>query len=539
MVQTRPLGPDQIYVNAAGAITMQGTPSLDRALTALAVRDGRILALGPDEAIRGMAAGAPVADLARAVVMPGLIDSHVHFQNTALGWDRVPLYDARGIDELLATIAERVKELAPGDWVLCSSRWHETNLAEERLPTAEELDRVAPNNPVHLPRGGHVVVTNSAGLKLAGIAHDTPNPQGGEFVRDASGRLTGMLLERPAFTRLARLVPQPDDAQRRDALRAGIRAFNAAGITTVRDPGIFEPEFAAYRAVMAAERSLRASIMWRVDLGMEPDARQEWLEALEPAAASSDEWLGVWGIKVSIDGGVEGGYFRDPYANRSDFVGHSLVAQEQLELIVEQCGRLGWPLGVHVVGDAAMEMALDAFEYSRSLHPQERRTHVLEHAFLPSERDFDRAGTMGVAVTLQHALVYSLGGNMRSYWGTPRAEDCTPARGWLDSGVLVGMGTDSPVTNFDPWQNVYGFVTRDTEVAGVLGPQHRISVAETLAGYTVGSAGILGQSDFIGSLESGKAADFICLDRDPLASTPSEVRDTKVLATYVGGRQVF
>ena len=128
---------------------------------------------------------------------------------------------------------------------------------------------------------------------------------------------------------------------------------------------------------------------------------------------------------------------------------------------------------------------------------------------------------------------------MVTYWGDQRAADCTPSRAWLDSGTITGAGTDSPVTNYDPWLNVYGFATRDTEVAGVLGPQHRISIAEALKAYTVGSATVHGQQDDLGSLTEGKAADFICLDRDPLACTPDEVRAMKVDRTVVGGREVY
>ena len=151
----------------------------------------------------------------------------------------------------------------------------------------------------------------------------------------------------------------------------------------------------------------------------------------------------------------------------------------------------------------------------------------------------ERTRDLGLGVTLQHALVYSLAGNMQSYWGQQRAADCTPARAWLDSGVLVGAGTDSPVTHYDPWLNIYGFATRDTRVAGILGPQHRIAVAEALRAYTVGSAQILGWDNVLGMLAPGKVADCICLDRDPLALPVDQVRQVRVTRTIVHGRQVF
>ncbi|PKB80945.1 MAG: hypothetical protein BZY88_07520 [SAR202 cluster bacterium Io17-Chloro-G9] len=293
------------------------------------------------------------------------------------------------------------------------------------------------------------------------------------------------------------------------------------------------------------ERSLRASLMWRVDLGATPDERKAWIDGLAPVSGFGDQWLSIWGLKVVMDGGVEAGYFHDAYANDPNFHGFPLTTQENLEAILEQAQRLDWRVGIHVVGDAAMVMALDAFEATDARHSSDAshssrgRGHALKHAFSPVPGAIERARDAGIGITLQHALVYSLAGNMKTYWGDQRAAECTPSRAWIDSGAVVGAGTDSPVTSHDPWLNVYGFATRDTQSAGVQGPQHRISVAEALRCYTVDSAAILGQEQFLGSLELGKAADFICLDRDPLDSSTEEVRQMTVTRTVVSGRQVF
>jgi predicted amidohydrolase YtcJ len=539
MLRAMSLSPDTVFLNASGIITMEDPVRLDQELTALAVKDGRIIALGPDAALSQMAQGTEIVDLEGAVVMPGLIDCHNHFLNTVLGWERVQLAEARSIGEVLEAIAQRVKETPPGQWVLCASRWHETNLAERRLPTAEELDRVAPEHPVYLPRGGHVVVTNTAGLQMASITPDVVNPPGGEFVRDSSGRLTGMLLERPAFARLTRLLPEPTEDERRTALQAGIRAYNRVGITAIREPGLTAPDVRSYQVVVPQAQALRASLMWRVDLSTTPEQRQAWLQGLAPISGFGNQWLDVWGLKVLLDGGVEGGYFREPYANNPQFRGFPFVTQEHLVALVEQAHGLGWRVGVHVVGDAAMEMVLEAFQTVNTRSRTYDRGHALEHAFSPVPGAIERTRNLGIGVTLQHALVYSLAGNMQSYWGQQRAVDCTPARAWLDSGTLVGAGTDSPVTPYDPWLNIYGFATRDTQVAGILGPQHRIAVAEALRAYTVGSAQILGWDNTLGRLVPGMAADFICLDRDPLAVPVDQVRHMQVTRTVVHGRQVF
>lgn len=528
------LGPDTIYHNAGGVIAMTGHAALDRDATAIAVKDGRILAIG-SETTMAQFNGANRVDLQGAIVMPGLIDCHNHFVGTSLGWNNVQLADAKTIEELLSLIGERTTYVNPGEWVVCSSRWHETNLHERRLPTATELDRVAPNNPVYLPRGGHVVVTNSYGLKMAGIHEESEDPEGGEFVRDASGHLTGMLLERPAFSRLTRLLPAVSEDLRRGSIRAGIKAYNRVGITAVREPGVAGAEMRSYQAVVPVEKSIRASIMWRVDLSKTKEERAAWIDSIAPTSGFGDGWMSVWGLKVGIDGGVEGGYFRDPYANNPNFRGLPLTTAENLDAIVTQADSLGWRVGVHVVGDAALEMLLSTFERARTQRPG----HTIEHAFSPIADAMQRTYNLGMGVTLQHSLVYALGGNMVSYWGKERAEACTPSREWLDSHTLVGLGTDSPVTNYDPWLNVFGFATRSTESAGVLGPEHRISIAEALEGYTMGSARIMGLEDQIGSLAPGKAADFIALDRDPLSTRPEDIAKTQVRRTVVGGRSVY
>ena len=539
MARIQSLDPDISYVNAGGMITMEGEPRLERGLTAMAVRNSRIVGLGNDASIREMSPGATMVDLEGAVVMPGLIDCHNHFLRTTLGWDSLQLANVRSIGELLETVGEQAREMPRGEWLVCSSRWHETNLAERRMPTAEELDQVAPHNPIYMPRGGHVVVTNSLGLQRGGIAHGSENPPGAEYTRDASGRLTGMLLERPAYAALTRQLPQPSAQQRQDSIRAGIAAYNRVGITGVREPGLLASDIRDFQAVISQEQSIRVSLMWRVDMSISPEEQRQWVDSLAPISGFGNEWLDIWGLKIVMDGGVEAAYLHQPYANNPHFRGIPFTTTDNLKALLHGAHDMGWKIGIHVAGDASMDMVLDAFEQVDRETPVGSRGHALEHAFSPVPGAIERTRDLGIAVTLQHALVYSLAGNMVAYWGDQRAADCTPSRAWLDSGTVTGAGTDSPVTNYDPWLNVYGFATRDTEVAGVIGPQHRISIAEALKAYTVGSATIQGKQHELGSLAESKAADFICLDRDPLASTPEQVRGMEVKRTVIAGREVY
>ena len=362
MARIQSLGPDIAYVNASGMITMEGQLQLERGLTAMAVHNGRIVGLGTDASIRQMSPGATIVDLAGRVVMPGLIDCHNHFLRTTLGWDALQLADVRSIGELLETVGEQAREMPPNEWLVCSSRWHETNLAEKRMPTATELDQVAPNNPVYLPRGGHVVVTNSLGLQRAGIAHTSEDPPGGEYVRDASGNLTGMLLERPAYNAILRQLPQPTAQQRQDSIRAGIAAYNRVGITGVREPGLLAGDIRDFQAVIPGEQSIRVSLMWRVDLGLSPEEQRHWVDGLGPVSGFGNEWLDIWGLKIVMDGGVEAAYLHQPYANNPNFRGIPFTTTDNLKALLHGAHDMGWKIGVHVAGDASMDMVLDAFE---------------------------------------------------------------------------------------------------------------------------------------------------------------------------------
>ena len=273
-----------------------------------------------------------------------------------------------------------------------------------------------------------MVVTNNLGLRMAGIAPDSSDPPGGEFMRDAALRLTGMLLERPAFSNLTRLLPLPTETERRPAIRTGIKAYNRAGITAVREPGLTEAEVLSFQSVIPEVKSIRASLVWRVDLGRSPEEQRQWLQGLAALSEGDGRWVDVWGLKVVLDGGVEGGYFYRPYANNPEFRGLPLTTQENLTAIVEEAHQLDWRVGVHVVGDAALEMALDAFQVVNSRSSTVGRGHALEHAFTPVQKAMERTLDLVIGVTLPHALVSSVAGNMNTCAGPQRSARCRPPR---------------------------------------------------------------------------------------------------------------
>lgn len=515
--------------------------------SALAVKDGRVLWVGASEAAAGLVGPATRAvDLRGLTVVPGFVDSHNHMLKAGLDLGKVQLGSATRLDEVLAAVAERARTLPDGAWILASAAWHEANLAERRLPTREELDAAAPRHPVYIPRGGHTAVVNSRALALAGLDEGATDPPGGALIRDArTGRLTGQLFETPAMSLVSRLIPPPTVEEKVAALRRIQAVFNAVGITALRDPGLvrfpgLEPEdFRAYLALWkAGALTVRVTGMVGLQPGTDPDEAALALERSALGSGFGDAWFRVGGIKLMTDGGVETAYLGSPYASDPDFTGVRVLDPEFLVKACQAARRLGWRVGVHAVGDAAVEMVTRAFE---AVHREARLTDqgwAVEHAILATPEQSRRLRDLGVFVTAQSVHLWKLGLNMVRHWGPARAHAAYPLRSWSDLGLRVAGGTDANVCPHDQLLALHVDVTRETEQAGPLGPDQALPPAVALESHTRVAAECLGLGTLVGSLEPNRAADFVVLSDDPLNVPPGRLRDIQVLATVVDGRVV-
>jgi hypothetical protein len=535
--------PDTVLLNARVHTMRPDAPTAE----AVAIKHGRILAVGDTASIRALAGpGTAQHDLAGLTVLPGFYDSHNHMRGTGLNFLAVDFSAARSIADVLAAIAARAAITPAGEWVVASSRWHESQLAEKRFPTRAELDAVAPDHPVFIPRGGHNRVVNSLAFARAGIADDTPNPPGGTYVRDAStGALTGHVIGRPAFARIDRAMPRPTAAQEDEALRAVVRAYHAAGITSVLEPGLEPGDFAGYQRLWADDAlTVRLGIMLRVAPGTTEADLERALGGIRGFGFTTgfgDQWLRLSGIKVLADGGVEASYLREPFAHTDDPAqprGKPQVTRENLTAVCQLASQLGWQVQVHCVGDACIDLVLDAFAAVHAESPLPGKRWALMHMMRALPEHFARARAMGLVITSQQALMYALGAGFVQYWGAERAAACEPLKMYLDSGLPVGNGTDSPVAPYQPLLNLYSATTRQTELAGALGPEWAIPAADAVRWYTRGSAYVGFEEHLKGTVEPGKLADLIALSVDPLAAPPTEIRDGQVLLTMVGGRVV-
>jgi predicted amidohydrolase YtcJ len=514
-----------------------------RVAQAVAVRGGRFVAIGDDTTVAHyVGPNTQVIELAGKTVVPGLIDSHLHQLFHALNGPQVQLLGAKSIADVQKAVAERVARTEAGKWVTASMGWHESILEEGRMPTRQELDKVSPDNPVFIPRGGHVVTVNSKALELAGIAKDTPNPEGGVIVRDeATGEATGVLLENAA--NLVRKILPPPPANMAELLKIAMHDLNSYGIVSVIEPGVNEQQMALYRTVHdAGEMTVRTDVLYRA---LKKSEVEKGIAAIK--AQKNDDMLSFTGIKFPLDGGVEGGRMNWPYRivpgeqTDASYRGVLLLPPggedeyvEGLKLIANA----GLQAQTHAVGDETIDVIVRSYGRVNAEKPIRNLRWTIMHLFHPSQAALKRMAEIGIIATMQDHPVL-LGHNQRRWWGDEHAAYAIPIREAIDAGILVGGGTDGPVVPVDPFLSMWWMTTRQVLKGYALGKEHAITPKEALTLYTINNARIMGVEHERGSIEVGKLADLAVLSQDILSVPSDAIRDTKAHLTVVGGKVVY
>jgi predicted amidohydrolase YtcJ len=529
-----------LFVNA----TVHTLDAAGTVAEAVAVRSGRIVAVGSSTDLQARFADSARRDLHGATILPGLIDSHLHLLTLGLNSFAVDLSQTASIADLLAALSDRLADTPAGEWILSSSRWHESQLREGRFPTRRELDAIAPSHPVLLRRGGHNVVANSVALASAGIDHETPDPPGGTYVRDAGGALTGQVIGAPAFGRLVRLLPEPGEERLVEAIAVASRQLLAAGITGVIEPGLNRHDIAAYRrAHREGVLAVRAVLMPRLEPGITTEAGNRATAAcagLEPAGG--DGFLSVGPIKIVADGGVETNFLREPYAQADDPEaprGKPRVSLENLAAVCRLAARAGRQIGVHCVGDAAIDLVLDAFTAAHRERDISHLRWTLIHMTLARPEHIERARDLGLVLAVQQPLIDALGAGWRTYWGPDRAAMASPLRMYAESGLTVGAGSDAPVTEYSPWRALWSAATRGTAQAGVLGPDQTVSPSTMLSWYTRGSAALSFDEASRGRIAPGMLADLIVVHPDPMVVPADKLSTIYVALSMVDGHIAY
>lgn len=511
--------------------------------TAIAVAGDRVAALGSDEDVLALREShTQVQDLHGATVLPGLIDSHLHQLASALDRPKVPLLDAKDVGDVASAVGARVARSSPGEWVVARAGWHESVLAEGRLPTRHDLDPVSPHHPVYIPRGVHVATVNSAALAAAGITRDTPDPDGGVIVRDGSGEPTGVLLEEAKELVAAHLPAQPSTVEQQRLLAEQMREHNALGITSVTEPGLSAEQFDLYTGLWElGGLTTRCHLLWRV---RNLDDVRAAIAAFHPR--SGDDLLRRDGVKYYADGGVEGAYLKEPYElvpgeqEDPDYRGLMFLPPGGVDELVEmyvEAARHGFQAQTHVVGDATFDTVTAALAQANARVPLADRRFAVIHAFLPTPEGLGIMRRAGVLATVQdHPIL--LGYNQTRWWGPRRAGYAIPVRDLLDAGVRAGGGTDGPVVPHNPFWSMWWMTTRRTLRGDVLGPEQVITPAEALDLYTRGSAYTQFAEHSLGTLETGKLADLVVVNGDPRHAPPDELFDMTARTTVVNGKIV-
>ncbi|HET9345814.1 MAG TPA: amidohydrolase [Candidatus Limnocylindrales bacterium] len=509
----------------------------------------RIVAMGAESELRAAAtSGARHVDVAGRSILPGFVDAHHHLAFTGA---ELAAVDVRypGVDSV-ATLVERIAEAAErtpdGTWIRAVGMNPEL-FRDGRLPTRWDLDEATRVHPVLVQHmSGHHALANSLGLELRALADDATDPEGGHLVRDERGRLTGYFLDAaqqlvvPPAVDIGHHGPGFHDDAPLDEIvgdiERGSRAALAAGITSVVDAQVTRRELAGYRAARA-----RGLLGVRVTT-MPISSQLDELESLGMAGPFGDDRLAIGPMKFYADGALTGGTaaFTRPYGRSGEFAGSLYWASEDaFREAIGRAHRLGWQIGVHAQGDRAIDRVLDAYEDALVSDPREDHRHRIEHCGGPRPDQIERIARLGVVVVGQPRYFWDAGDAWLAALDAERAHRLQPYRELIAAGVAFALSSDAPVASHRPMDTISSAVRRATVSGAVVGGDQALTVEEAARAATAGAAASYFANDRLGTLEPGKLADVVVLDRDLFATPVAGVSEVTVDATIVGGEVAY
>ncbi|MFN2421276.1 MAG: amidohydrolase [Gemmatimonadota bacterium] len=541
---------------------------------AFAVRDGAIVALGDSRTILEEHRGplTRVLDLQGRTVIPGLIDAHAHVMGLGRALRSIDLVGTTRPEEIALKVSAAVKGRPAGSWIT-GRGWDQNDWPEKEFPTHDVLDRAAPDHPVWLTRvDGHAGWANARAMELAGVTLETPDPDGGRIVRDATGHPSGVFVDN-AQGLIARAIPVPDDAERESRLAAAQSRILEVGLTGVHDMGVNRPELELYRR-WADEGRLEFRVA--AYLGSDRETLDWWEGGAWEGPAAAHPRLRVPGVKLYADGalGSRGAALLEPYSDDAGNRGLLVTPPDTLRDLVARALSLGLQTAIHAIGDRGNRVALDAIEASvapvtadlhctvsptadgggsavcgtaASVEQSDSRDAVparprIEHAQVVALEDIPRFAELGIVASVQPTHATS-----DMYWAEERVdpERIRGAYAWRklrEAGALLACGSDFPVENPNPFHGLYAAVTRRDQEGWPEGgwyPEERMTREEALACFTIDAARAASTDDRVGSLAVGKRADFLVLDRDYFEIPDDEIWRIRVLRTVVDGETVY
>jgi len=531
-------------------VTTRGeTPAPARMVEAVAIANGRILAVGSDEEIRTCKGlNTEVVDLRGRLVVPGLADSHVHFIQGGFQLLEVDLKDAHSEEEFVRRIAGKASTLPPGRWMQ-GGNWDEEAWPSEKLPDRWLIDPVTPHTPVFISRyDGHAGLANSLALELAGVTKDTRDPAGGVIVRDPkSGEPTGILKD-GAQDLVAKVIPRPTEREMEEALRTALKEAARVGLTSVHDITV---DTDSWNGSFAGEIQLlrRAELEGWLTCHLYAITPIAQWEKLAEAGISHDmgsDFLKLGAVKAFADGslGSRTAWMFEPYDDDPGNMGLPMplmIPPSKMEGLARGADKAGIQVCTHAIGDRAVSTMLDIYERAGGDHPAAHRFRV-EHAQHVRREDFARFGKLGVVASMQPYHAIDDGRWAEKRIGHERARTSYAWRSMLDAGAVLAFGSDWPVAPLDPLSGIAAAVTRatlDGRNPGGWFPEQRLTVEEALRAYTQGCAYAAFEEKDKGTISPGKFADLDVLSEDLFRIPPERIKDARVEITIVGGRVVY
>jgi predicted amidohydrolase YtcJ len=504
---------------------------------AILVRDGRVHAIGTLDALREQAPSARLVDAAGRTVLPGLIDSHAHIDGLGIALDVVDLVGTTSFDDALDRLDARSETAAPGEWIEARG-WDQNDWETKQFPTAAQADFRFSENPIWLRRiDGHAALANSAAMKIAGIDSSTPAPEGGRIVRDSSGNPTGVFVD-DAMRLVSKHIPSPSREVRKRRVTNALSTIASKGLTGVHEAGSVDPdELLEIYVELADEGALPVRVYYM--LPDEASVLQAWFEK-GPLVGYKGR-LTVRSVKVYADGalGSRGAALLAPYSDDTGNEGLLLTQGEHMVDVSKRARAAGFQVGIHAIGDRGVRTILDSFE-SAGVSPGDR--FRIEHFQVAALDDIPRAASLGIIAAMQPTHATSDMPWAEERLGAERLRGAYAWRRVLESGGRLALGSDFPIEDVSPFFGIYSAVTRQDHEGHPPGgwtPDEKLTLSEALRGFTIDSAYAAFEENDLGTIESGKAADFTIIDGNLPDMPESDLWKAGVAMTIVGGEIIY
>jgi predicted amidohydrolase YtcJ len=525
-----PQGPPDFILRNGKVFTVDAGNTIAQAL---AVKDGFIQAVGANETIDALkAASTQVVELSGRVLTPGLIDAHIHVGYLDVLNQMIPFLppEIKTVEDMMAKLKDVAAQTPEGQWIQV---YFITN-DQKRLPTRQEMDAVAPNNPVWMmQQGGHIGAANSLALQLASITAETPDPPGGIIERDKNGEPTGAFYNHRAMNVLRHAIPpRPEDTAYK-SIREGQPVLLSHGVTSFQDVYVFGSN--VIDAYMQLGKDGQMVIQGAIYPVLENPADAEYLLGLEHYKS---DFMRLGGYKLQIDGSALTAYCHE--ATKGSRWDMPAWPEDIYKKAVKAFHDTGLQVCVHCVGDAAVDLTLDAFEEAMNANPRPDPRHRIEHCCLTKPETTQRIKDLGVVVSNTPAFIRMVGDFFVDVFGDNRYDRIIVEREWLEAGVPMALGSDYPSTPWiQPQMTMASAIARKTASQKTLNPEQCMTFEEALRAHTIGSAYAGFEEGLKGSLEPGKLADLAVWTQDPSAMDPRQLVDATIDMTYVRGKLLY